>query len=191
MLQNPLALDFDARAAVHFQVQAMKRSVLWWGWGCFVFVHIPKKGLWQLSKEQGLVVVFWAKWDPIWAKWDPSGQFVQKVGKSALELEKKNSIMGLIFSIELIFPISFLVNLISAMLQRRAESGLTFSLTSYSISSCKCCNSTPKHPFSWPELGSGQNYLPSGQPGVLDPTGQYVWKMDKPFLEVRKKNYSW
>ena len=38
-------------------------------------------------------MVFWAKSDPIWAKWDPSGQIVRKVGKSALELGKKNTIM--------------------------------------------------------------------------------------------------
>ena len=38
-------------------------------------------------------MVFWAKLDPIWAKCDPSGQFVRKVGKSALELGEKNSIM--------------------------------------------------------------------------------------------------
>ena len=76
----------------HFQVQARKRGVFGWGWGCFVFVNIqesPKRaerGLWRLSKEQGFGVVFWAKWDQVWAKWDPSGQFVRKVGQSALEL---------------------------------------------------------------------------------------------------------
>ena len=59
-----------------------------------MFVHIPERGLWRLSKEQVLVLVFWAKWDPIWAKWEPSGQFVRKVGKSALEsLGKKNTII--------------------------------------------------------------------------------------------------
>ena len=64
---------------------------VFWGrvGGCFVYVHIPKRGLWMLSKEQGLVVVFWAKWDPIWATWDPSGQFIRKVGKTALELGEK------------------------------------------------------------------------------------------------------
>ena len=70
----------------HFQVQARKRDVWGWGWGCFVYVHIPERVVWRLSKDQGLVVVFWAEWDPIWAKWDPSGQSVQKVNKSALEL---------------------------------------------------------------------------------------------------------
>ena len=30
-------------------------------WGCFVFIHSSKRGLLQLSKEQGLVVVFWSK----------------------------------------------------------------------------------------------------------------------------------
>ena len=77
----------------HFQYQARKRGVLGWGWGCFVYVHIPERGLRRLSKEQGLLVVFWAKWDPIWAKWDPSGKFVLKVGKSALELGGGNSII--------------------------------------------------------------------------------------------------
>ena len=69
---------------VHFQVQVRKRAVLRWAWGCFVFVHIPERCVWLLSKEQGLGVVFWANWDPIWAKWDPSRQFVLKVGKRAL-----------------------------------------------------------------------------------------------------------
>ena len=77
----------------HFQVQARKKGGLGWALGRFVYVHIPERGVWHLSKEQGLGVVFWAKWYPIWAKWDPSGQFVRKVGKSALELEKKNLIM--------------------------------------------------------------------------------------------------
>ena len=79
---------------VHCQVQASKSGVLGWVWRCFVYVHIPERGVWLLSKEQELGVVFWAKWDPIWAKWDSSGQYVQKVGKSALELgKKKYSIM--------------------------------------------------------------------------------------------------
>ena len=73
----------------HFQVQARKRGVLGWAWGCSVYWHISKRGVWRLSKQQGLGVVFWAKWDPIWAKWDPSRQIVQEVGKSALELGKK------------------------------------------------------------------------------------------------------
>ena len=77
----------------HFQVQglqARKRGVLGWALGRFVYVHIPERGVWRLSKEQGLVVVVWANWDPILAKWDPTGQFVPKMGKSALELRKKN-----------------------------------------------------------------------------------------------------
>ena len=69
----------------HFQNQAKKRGVFGWGWGYFLFVHIPERGLWRL--------VFWAKWDPILAKWDPYGQIVLNVGKSALELGKKNSII--------------------------------------------------------------------------------------------------
>ena len=32
------------------------------GWGCFVYVHIPEKSVWRLSKEQGMGVVFWAIW---------------------------------------------------------------------------------------------------------------------------------
>ena len=59
--------------------------------GVFCAGTYPPKGL---SKEQGLGVVLWAKWDPIWANWDPSGLFVRKVGKSALELGEKNSIIG-------------------------------------------------------------------------------------------------
>ena len=69
----------------HIQVQSRKRAVLGWFWGCFVYVHIQERGVWRMSKEQGLVVVFRAKWDPIWAKRDPSGRFVWKMGKSALK----------------------------------------------------------------------------------------------------------
>ena len=57
------------------------------GLGVFGVGTYPQRGGWLLSKEQGLMVVFWAKWDPIWAKWDLSGQW--KVGKSDLELGKK------------------------------------------------------------------------------------------------------
>ena len=35
----------------HFQCQARKRGILGWGWGCFVYVHIPERGLRRLSKE--------------------------------------------------------------------------------------------------------------------------------------------
>ena len=49
----------------HFQVQARKRGLLvqnlGWGsrgWGCFVYVYIPDRGVWRLSKEQGLGMVF-------------------------------------------------------------------------------------------------------------------------------------
>ena len=38
----------------HFQVQARKRGVLGCGWGCFVYIHIPKRGVLLLSKEQEL-----------------------------------------------------------------------------------------------------------------------------------------
>ena len=45
----------------HFQVQARKTGVLGWAWGCFVYLLILERGVWRLSKEQGLGVVFWAK----------------------------------------------------------------------------------------------------------------------------------
>ena len=63
----------DGSSFYHFQVQVRKRGVLGWAYGCFVYVHIPERGVWRLSQEQGFVMVFWAKWEPIWAKWDPSG----------------------------------------------------------------------------------------------------------------------
>ena len=68
----------------HFQVQARKRGVLGWAWGCFVYLLILERGVWRLSKEQGLGVVFWAKWDPIWAKWNictKSGQKCSRIGE--------------------------------------------------------------------------------------------------------------
>ena len=80
----PNGVRFDQTVVhfAHFPVQARKRGVLGWGWGCFVYVHIFERVLWRLSKEQGLGVV-------IWAKWDPPGQFILKVVKCALELGKK------------------------------------------------------------------------------------------------------
>ena len=65
----------------HFQNQARKRGVLGWGWECFLFINIPERGLWRLSIDQGFMVVFWAKWDPILAKWDQSWQIVLKWAK--------------------------------------------------------------------------------------------------------------
>ena len=62
----PVGVHF-AQTLVHF---AHFQGILGWGCGSFVYVHIPERGLWRLSKEQLLVMVFWAKWDPIWAKWD-------------------------------------------------------------------------------------------------------------------------
>ena len=47
---------------------------------------------------------------------------------------------------------------------------------------------TPKHPFSWPEHENGQNELPSRQPGS---NWANVWKVDKTFLEVGKKQNSY
>ena len=46
------------------------------------------------SKESQLRFLLWISWENImFRKWDPPGQFVWKVGKSALGLEKKNSII--------------------------------------------------------------------------------------------------
>ena len=50
-------------------------------------------------------------------------------------------------------------------------------------------NPTPKHPFPLPELESGQNELPSGQPGPQ--LGKMFEKKDKTFREVGKKLYSY
>ena len=61
------------------------------GWGYFVYLHSPERSLWQLSKEQGLVVVFRAEWDPIWVKWAHLGNLyekwatVRKVGHRMIE----------------------------------------------------------------------------------------------------------
>ena len=60
------------------------------GLGVFCVCTYPQKGFVTGESRTGvarLVVVVWAKWDPNWAKWDPSGQFVRKVGKSALEID--------------------------------------------------------------------------------------------------------
>ena len=38
------------------------------GLGVFLVCAYQRKAIVTLSKEQGLVVVFWAKLDPIWAK---------------------------------------------------------------------------------------------------------------------------
>ena len=47
---------------------------------------------------------------------------------------------------------------------------------------------TPKHPFSWPELESGQNELPTSTVwAIWTPTGQNGWKMGQTLLEVSKK----
>ena len=47
---------------------------------------------------------------------------------------------------------------------------------------------TPKSPFSWPDFENGQNELLPGQNGPqCPPSGQNVWKVGKPFLEVGKK----
>ena len=43
---------------------------------------------------------------------------------------------------------------------------------------------TPKHPFSWPELESGQNELPSGQPGPQ--LGKLIEKWTKNFQKLAK-----
>ena len=49
-------------------------------------------------------------------------------------------------------------------------------------------NPTPKHPFSWPELESGQNELLSGQPGPQ--LGKMFEKWTKLFQKWAKKVYS-
>ena len=46
-------------------------------------------------------------------------------------------------------------------------------------------NLTPKHPFSWPELESGQNELPSGQTGPN--LGKYL-KSGQNFSRIGQKN---
>ena len=73
----------------HFQVQTRKRGALWWAWGCFRYVHIPERSVWRLSKEQRLMVVFCAKWDPIWAKWDPIWANYTKNGQKCPRIGKK------------------------------------------------------------------------------------------------------
>ena len=59
------------------------------GFGAFCVRTYPQKGFVLLNKEQGLVVIFWAKWDLIWAKWEPYGQLVWKVGKNLQNWRKK------------------------------------------------------------------------------------------------------
>ena len=43
----PLGVQFAQMVVhfVHFQVQARKRGVLGWVWGCFVYLHIPERCL--------------------------------------------------------------------------------------------------------------------------------------------------
>ena len=66
--------------------------------GLVINVHIPERGVWWWSKEQGLEVGLWAKRDPILAKKRPhpgkNCQKAWKVGKSALELGGQNSIIA-------------------------------------------------------------------------------------------------
>ena len=64
----------------------------------------------------------------------------------------------------------------------RAESGII--IPGY-VSTQNTPNPTPKHPFSLPELESGQSELPSGQ--TWTPTEQNDWKVEKTFLEGAKK----
>ena len=72
--------------------QVRKRGVLC-GVGGVMCTYISQKGVCNGWVRTGVVGGVLAKSDPIWVKRDPSGQFVRKVGKSALELGKKNSIM--------------------------------------------------------------------------------------------------
>ena len=77
-----------AQTVVHlptFQFRPGK-GVFWGGFGNVLYTYIAPKGV-------GVGGGILGNWDPIWAKWDPSAQFVRKVGKSALELGKKNSII--------------------------------------------------------------------------------------------------
>ena len=85
----PVGVQFSQMVVhfAHFQVQARKRGVLGWGWECFAYTS-PNRGLWLLSKEQGLMVVFCAKWSPSGQNETSLGKLrpIWKVGKSALEL---------------------------------------------------------------------------------------------------------
>ena len=47
LLSNNIS-PYNIRIVVYFanfQLQARKIGVLGWGWGCFVYVHIPERGL--------------------------------------------------------------------------------------------------------------------------------------------------
>ena len=55
----------------------------------FLHVHIPKKGVWLVSKKQGMEVVFWAKWTPSGQNETHLGNLYES-GQSALELGEKN-----------------------------------------------------------------------------------------------------
>ena len=65
----------------HFHVQARKRGVLFWGWGCLVYIDIRERALRRLSKEQGLRVVLWAKWDPYGQNETHMGNLCEKWAK--------------------------------------------------------------------------------------------------------------
>ena len=74
-------------------------------------------------------MAFWAKLDPIWAKGDPPGQFVRKVGKSALELGEKKG--GGINHIDLSIAANMeLVEFLSTYLLRRPSSLLIMQAVS-------------------------------------------------------------
>ena len=66
------------------------KGVFWCELG--VYIHIPEWGV-TAEYRTGVWGGIWARWDPIWAKWEACEQFVWKVGKSALELGEKNSVI--------------------------------------------------------------------------------------------------
>ena len=65
-------------------------------------------------------------------------------------------------------------------------SAVTHPLQGY-VCAQNTANPTPKHFFSWPEIESGQNEIPSGQFG---PQLAKMFGSGQNFLEVAKKNYS-
>ena len=111
-----------------------------------------------MSKEQGLVVIFWAKSDPICAKWDPSGQFVWKVGKSALELGKKNTIILLQTKAKLVSSLNLAIIHWSLSKNKAKEQFYLFQSNSVQSSRCKLmtCPGCPVSKKSVPDSNKTQ-----------------------------------
>ena len=63
------------------------KEVFWGGVGGVLCKY--EREMWRLSKDQGLGVVFWAKWDPIWAKWDPIWAICTKIGQKCSRIGEK------------------------------------------------------------------------------------------------------